>query len=419
MKQKIVNMNNTLLNLKNEAASLAENKNFDEALQKLHEVAKHAPDDYENWLNIGKLYHFKGCMSDAILALQKACALNPLSVDAINELGKAYLQISNEDEAQKCFLKSSFLSSENAESFLYLAQIWLNRGDIQRAHNLLSASLQKFDENPYLHNRFGVTCKYLKKLPEALLHHRRALELLISLPPDTMVNVTKESFDNKGFEVLLFEVLTLLHKTGYKAFACSGSLLGLVRENGLLAHDKDIDIGVAFEQLDEIVALLSNYGWSEYKNSYGLINPRAMRHKESGLMLDVCGHLQEESGKVIAGLWMDKIPFEENRITEYEMFDVCEVATKHGTIWQIQNPQSYLSQLYGDWQIPDSEFDTIIMAKNLRSFSPLTKHYALDKLFTAITQQNFSKAKSIVNTCLKHEPKDTLYLSVKHYLSLT
>lgn len=229
-------------NLKREAAFLANSNKFDEALEKIFFLTKYAPDDYENWLNIGKIYHFKGLISEAILALQKACDLNPLNVDAINELGKAYLQMSNEDEAEKCFLKSSFLSSENAESFLYLAQIWLNKGDTQKAHNLLGTSLQKFNDDPYLHNRFSVTCKYLKNLPDAISHHRKALELIISLPSTKMVNIKKKSFDNKHFEVLLFEVLNLLHSSGYKAFACSGSLLGLVRENGLLAHDKDIDI---------------------------------------------------------------------------------------------------------------------------------------------------------------------------------
>lgn len=404
-------------NLKREAAFLANSNKFDEALEKIYILTKYTPDNYENWLNIGKIYHLKGFMSESILALQKACDLNPLNVDVINELGKAYLQISNEDEAEKCFLKSSLLSCENAESFLHLSQIWLNKGDIQKAYNLLNASLQKFDKNPYLHNCFATTNKYFKKLPDAIFHHRKALELLIASPFDQTITIRKKSFDNKGFEVLLFKVLSLIHDAGYKAFACSGSLLGLVRENALLANDKDIDIGVAFEQLDEIVAFLSNFGWSEYKNSYGLINPRAMIHKESGLMLDLCGYMQKDKDKAIAGLWMNNIPFEDNRITEYKIFEVCEVDTKYGTIWQIKNPQSYLKALYGDWEKQDKEFDTIIMAKNLRSFSLLTKHYALDKLFSAITNKNFSKAKRIVNTCLKHEDTDALFLSIKEYLS--
>lgn len=413
-----MNIDNNISKLKTEAALLAQSNKFDEALEKIYILTKYTPDDYENWLNIGKIYHFKACLPDAILAFQKASDLNPLSIEVNNELGKAYLGKSMEDEAEKCFLKSSLLSCENAESFLYLSQIWLNKGDIQKAYNLLNASLQKFNDNPYLHNCFATTNKYLRKLPDAIFHHRKALELLIASPFDQTITIRKKSFDNKGFEVLLFKVLSLIHDAGYKAFACSGSLLGLVRENALLANDKDIDIGVAFEQLDEIVAFLSNFGWSEYKNSYGLINPRAMIHKGSGLMLDLCGHMQKEHDKAIAGLWMNNIPFEDNRITEYKIFDVCEVDTKYGTIWQIKNPQSYLRELYGDWQTPDSEFDTIIMAKNLRAFSPLTKHYALDKLFTAITNKNFSKANRIVNICLEHEPNDGLYATIKQYLSL-
>lgn len=405
-----------IMNLKIEAINFACSNRFDDALQNLYLVAKHCPNDFENWLNIGKLYHFKGQLLDAIKALQKACDLNPLSVDANNELGKVFLQISMDEEAQIYFLKAHQLSDEDVETSLYLGQIWLGSGKIEQAYNLFATAIDKFGDNPQLNNRFAIANQYFKKLPDAIYYHRKALELLINLPSRTMPMLEKKSFDNKKFETLLFQTLALLHNGGYKAFACSGTLLGLIRENRLLPNDKDIDIGVPFEELDEIVAYLSKFGWYEYKNSYELINPRAMKHRDSGLMLDLCGHKKEESGKTIAGFWMSDIQFEDNRITEYDDFSLCELQTAYGTVWSIKNPQNYLKSLYGDWQRPDGEFDTIIMANNLRSFSPLTICYALDRLFGAIDKQNFKQANRIVDHCIKHSPNDSLYLIIKHYL---
>ena len=58
----------------------------------------------------------------------------------------------------------------------------------------------------------------------------------------------------------LKEVFDIINKDKPKAFAAFGTLLGLYREQSLLGHDIDIDIGVFHEDLQDTLTALEKAG---------------------------------------------------------------------------------------------------------------------------------------------------------------
>lgn len=88
------------------------------------------------------------------------------------------------------------------------------------------------------------------------------------------------------------------------------------------------------------------------------------------------------------------------------------------------NAEAVLTALYGDWRTPDPDFDTVIGAKNLRDFSPLTHCYALLRILSRWQQGHLAKARALLLHTLKYVPDDVLlgrvqaHLQVSHMKSL-
>ena len=65
-----------------------------------------------------------------------------------------------------------------------------------------------------------------------------------------------EHFQHVGYEVHN-KLYNILKETGFQYFALSGTLLGVIRENGFIAYDNDLDYGVMIED---------NQTWQRFKD---------------------------------------------------------------------------------------------------------------------------------------------------------
>ncbi|XPV67828.1 MAG: LicD family protein [Halarcobacter sp.] len=269
-----------------------------------------------------------------------------------------------------------------------------------------------------VYNNLAVTHLRLKDLPSAIKEYRKAVELLLKIdiskiPPQEIIK-----FDTKHFEPILYETLVLLAKNYIKAFPTSGTLLGLEREGGLLPFDKDIDIGLPFEQMNEATICLVKNGWEEIEDSFGLINPKAFLHKKSGLTLDIVGFKKDtNSKKVFGGLWVDGIADNQQRITEHNNMELKEIQYPCGLGWALKDSISWLVSIYGEnWCIPDKGFDTVLEAKNIKSFSLLVQYYGYSKIILYFTQRKFDKLNRTISLFRDYFPDDTLFIKLQRYL---
>ncbi|PHN90953.1 hypothetical protein CSC79_04805 [Pseudoalteromonas sp. 3D05] len=291
----------------------------------------------------------------------------------------------------------------------YLAEIALIEGTAKNHIKSLIASLAAHPTSSETSHTLGMCYQQARELPQAVEQYRHALEVLLNTPPNHSYNSKPNvEFDTEIHESLLWQTLALFRQANIKSFATAGSLLGIIREGAILPFDKDIDIGVDWGQMEQAITLLKSQGWHEHMRSYDLINPRSFAHPD-GVTMDLCGFgVDTVSQRTICGLWMSDIPFEWNRITEYPTINLVEKITPHGNVWHLAQPELTLNALYGDWQTPDPLFDTILCAKNIRSFSLLTQCFVYSKLYKLCLMSEWGKLEHTLNQLSFFDKHDIL-----------
>ena len=385
----------------------------EKSIELMKQISIQFPNDGENWLNLGKSLHQKNMLLESHHALFQAYKLLPASVDSCNELAKVLIKLYRYDEAHATLLQSFSIDSANLSTVLMLSDVLVFLGNPLDAKTYLESVLSNHPKNPILHNHLATTLQMLKEFSQAIEHYKNALLLLLEYPLKHSKQNSHTSFNQSLFEEELLKILALFYSNTINAFACSGTLLGLTREGHLLPFDKDIDIGVPFEKMDFAVELIQKNGYKEHQYSYMMSNPRVFRHEKSGLIIDLCGHQKlEDTDLSIAGLWMDGVSLESNRVTVYQNkeLELETKTTEHGKIFEIKNKDAYLTRLYGSWKIKDTHFDTIVMAPNIQSFSPLVECFALDRIFFSLLSSNLTKAKILSSHALSQKNSDLFYI---------
>ena len=302
---------------------------------------------------------------------------------------------------------------------LYLAQIDLLSG---KGEQWIATLQELIIQIPHFHEAYHVLGQCLqqaKQLPQAAATFHTALTLAYfqveqeGIPSCVKPNTTSLKPDQG--EALLWQTLSLLKQHEVYAFACAGTLLGLEREGHLLINDKDLDIGIDWLQMNKAIEVLEKNGWAEASRSYDLINPRCLKHKATGITLDLCGFgTDSKSGEAICGLWIEDVPFHWNRITVFPKIELTSRPSPAGEVWYLKQPELMLNALYGQgWRIPDADFDTIICAQNLKHFSWLTYCYAYSRLYGQWLRGNTTKAKRILDVLLAQRPKDKVLNQIK------
>lgn len=268
------------------------------------------------------------------------------------------------------------------------------------------------------HTGLGQCLLALGRLPEALVHFRAALRCQCQQPKHATAPPSPAPFDHRIAEDVLWQVQAQLAAAGVHAFATSGTLLGLVREGHLLPFDKDLDIGLPFEQMDAAVACLQANGWQRKVNIEGLVNPQEWHGP--GVALDLCGFAPEPAtGKVLGGFWFESPRHPWSRVTEFPDLRLQQMDGPHGKVWHLTDPEAILVPLYGpDWRTPDPHFDTVIAAHNLRGCSVLTQCYAFARIYSTWVLGRLDKARSLVRHALRHLPDDELLWNAARVLGL-
>lgn len=142
-------------------------------------------------------------------------------------------------------------------------------------------------------------------------------------------------------------------------FLISGTLLGCIREGKLLGHDKDIDVGVWDEySYDELVDYLSTSG-------YFYIVPTRTKHlitlkHVNGIVIDVFIHYREPNDYWHAGV---KIKWHNSP------FNLIKTEFLGESYLIPENYDLYLTENYGDWRTPKTDFDSAFDTPNIEVFN--------------------------------------------------
>lgn len=155
------------------------------------------------------------------------------------------------------------------------------------------------------------------------------------------------------------KTVDVLNAVGIRAFANSGTLLGLIRNNALLAHDDDLDIGIvlaasngeqaAAEMLDlmETLKTLVNWGYINYRIRSGHIGAHfTLKSDPVPIDLFPCWI---ENGELLA--------YPHGKIALTKVLPLAEREIAGSVIPVPADPEAFLEFCYGPgWRTPDDSY---------------------------------------------------------------
>ncbi|NHC03360.1 hypothetical protein G9F31_06210 [Acinetobacter sp. 187] len=167
---------------------------------------------------------------------------------------------------------------------------------------------------------------------------------------------------NKLFSVhqarsALLNLREVLEKKHVQFFLVSGTLLGCIRENDILAHDKDLDVGIFEDEISyqDLIKIFQKSGIFEIlptRTQYQI----KLKHL-NGTYIDVFIHRIE---KDMVWHYASKIKWYNKR------FNLKKIKFLGHSFFIPENYNDYLCENYGEnWKVPDKKFNSNFDTPNL------------------------------------------------------
>jgi len=323
-------------------------------------------------------------------------------------------------------LKNEYpLSQDVARLWCSLAMRTDRGADVPAYAAKIYAHVQNDFHKAHWAHVLGTASFILLDLPTAHTHFVCALNHLMILaktgkiPPQREKTEIQQPGDNVFVsgeaEKLLWTTCAELAKLGIPAFPYAGTLLGLVRNGSLLDFDKDLDVAVWMESWDACCAALEEAGWVRTPMRIDYANYRDYVHPELGVTMDVCG-LQARGKQIAGGFSLPGYPDEYQRVSIFSKFDLIQRNSEYGQVWFPRQPETILTAFYGDWRTPNPNWDTVISARNLESFTLLVRCYAYHRLIQCWLLGDLAKAWCYAHQISLKDPDDVLALRSRQWM---
>ena len=157
-------------------------------------------------------------------------------------------------------------------------------------------------------------------------------------------------------KVALADLKADLEMHGIEFFLISGTLLGCIREGGIIGHDKDIDVGFdekySKDEIKEAIRLSPRFHFLEIS-----FDDNVYIQHVNGVSIDIFRHYVQDGLYVHEGIkakWWNT-PFE-----------LKQVKFLDGEYFVPADTDVYLTENYGNWRVSDPDFETFVDTPNMQ-----------------------------------------------------
>jgi len=175
----------------------------------------------------------------------------------------------------------------------------------------------------------------------------------------------QKPFLRNGYNIFK-DFCSTLNKHEIQFWLCYGTLLGYVRENGIIKHDCDFDIGIWYSDYSkelENILILAGYKLIREFKSVSSYEAFEQTYSKDGVQIDIFYHhsdsnkswshifYREEDDDLESGIYRIRKLDYPSAPLEKTLFLGCDV-------YVFKNKEIYLEEIYGtDWRIPNPKFD--------------------------------------------------------------
>lgn len=316
----------------------------------------------EGWDSIGYFYYAQSLalqneIADAAKQLNIFLKSNPYHADATYLLADIEVRQNNKQHALN-LLEHLLQHNARRKTWQHLSNLVENSEDFLRYLELFNEFYPNYTNKPL---RYDLICHLSNAALRggqqdfALKLWREQYQLIQSQKLKYNLAIPPKYTDEKASKALS-DLKKYLDKAQIPFFLISGTLLGCIRENKLLGHDKDIDIGVWEDQTLENLQDICRKSGCFYTLPIYSPDILVIRHV-NGITIDIFIHYREQNSYWHAGKktkWHNS-PFE---LIQHPFLENHYLIPK--------NYDLYLTENYGrDWRIPRVNFDSALDTPNI------------------------------------------------------
>lgn len=264
-------------------------------------------------------------------------------------------------------LEQCALLNKRKKVWIYLANLVNTIADFQR----LEQHIEKVrTTTPHLKFELLIHQRTNAALRAGLTETALALTELNPLPKQAKVKKKTTAYNDKLAAIALADLKKVLDHKKIPFFLISGTLLGCIREGKLLGHDKDIDIGVWDKySYEELANCLSTSGYFYVVPTR--TNHLVMLRHVNGIAIDVFIHYRESNDYWHAGV---KIKWHNSP------FNLVYTNFLGQQYLIPENYYLYLTENYGDWRTPKTQFDSAFDTPNMEVINEVEMKVYISKI---------------------------------------
>ncbi len=305
--------------------------------------------------NLARANFLNGKYESVVLILQVQDQKKRCHADGYYLLSEAYRLLEQKEIARDVLIKTLSVSNR-LKTWLYLANLVDSKEEFDDLLKLWRFYVNKKVIPSYHYEVNG----YIATAALRAQQYQYALNIwenfINNLHHDDCIFPVKNKkvFQLDAATTALKDLRNTLIKNDVDFFLISGTLLGCIRNNYLLGHDKDIDVGIWEDcERSKIINAISTSGFFEF---HAIRSEHVIRIKHvNGVSIDIFYHYREENNYWHGGVKLrwNNTPF---ILKEHKFL---------GVKFNIpSNYELYLTENYGDWRMENKEFDSAFDTPN-------------------------------------------------------
>lgn len=372
-------------------------KDHDSALQWYDKALWKDPDHVVSLIAGGSAAFLSHKYAESVGYYEAALRLSPENAEIMSRLGTSYNKAGKADKAIELLQNAISRNKTDTRSYSALMSIFLKQRRLEEAKALVEDGLCLNPEDAMMSNCVARFYQDVGEEEIAEKYYAAAIKQYLHAEYEPK-DIVKRNFNLPFAQEAFLAFCKLMKDNGVEAFACFGTLLGFIRNGNFLSFDKDVDIGIKDPaRIPEVIDIVNksedfavtHEHWVsqgshllcvEYRDVFGM---DIFFHEEDEVS-SVAGFSRRTTGVRWKFTKFDLVPF--------EIFDT--------TVLIPENADRYLSEIYGEWQIPDPYFDSVVSGKNLvEPYNALVKCYTYNRLFA--NMHNLNKHKKAIGYCRK------------------